>query len=125
LQGGTRQSLYQFSFTQPYLFDRPLTAGFTVFDTSLRYDQATEVFGLNPSQLPAGSGLQNALNFQQKSLGFNVFTSYPFKIWNRAGLNFGMNHSETSEINPATGDFFGAVMSTTTALRSTSGISIL
>src|SRR2546425_4827052 len=32
LQGGTRQSLYQFSFTQPYLFDRPLTAGFTVFD---------------------------------------------------------------------------------------------
>ena len=78
LQGGTRQSLYQFSFTQPYLFDRPLTAGFTVFDTSLRYDQATEVFGLNPSQLPAGSGLQNALNFQQKSLGFNVFTSYPF-----------------------------------------------
>ncbi|PYS09177.1 MAG: outer membrane protein assembly factor BamA [Acidobacteria bacterium] len=110
LQGGTRQSLYQFSFTQPYLFDRPLTAGFTVFDTSLRYDQATEVFGLNPSQLPAGSGLQNALNFQQKSLGFNVFTSYPFKIWNRAGLNFGMNHSETSEINPATGDFFNAVI---------------
>src|SRR5438034_1898512 len=110
LQGGTRQSLYQFSFTQPYLFDRPLTAGFTVFDTSLRFDQATEVFGLNPSQLPAGSGLQNALNFQQKSLGFNVFTSYPFKIWNRAGLNFGMNHSETSEINPATGDFFNAVI---------------
>src|SRR3989454_23845 len=110
LQGGTRQSLYQFSFTQPYLFDRPLTAGFTVFDTSLRYDQATEVSGLNPGQLPAGSGLQNALNFQQKSLGFNVFTSYPFKIWNRAGLNFGMNHSETSEINPATGDFFSAVI---------------
>jgi len=110
LQGGTRQSLYQFSFTQPYLFDRPLTAGFTVFDTSLRYDQATEVSGLNPGQLPAGSGLQNALNFQQKSLGFNVFTSYPFKIWNRAGLNFGMNHSETSEINPATGDFFNAVI---------------
>src|SRR5213594_1906828 len=110
LQGGTRQSLYQFSFTQPYLFDRPLTAGLTVFDTRLRFDQATEVFGLNPSQLPAGSGLQNALNFQQKSLGFNVFTSYPFKIWNRAGLNFGMNHSETSEINPATGDFFSAVI---------------
>ena len=110
LQGGTRQSMYQFSFTQPYLFDRPLTAGFTVFDTSLRYDQATEVSGLNPGQLPAGSGLQNALNFQQKSLGFNVFTSYPFKIWNRAGLNFGMNHSETSEINPATGDFFSAVI---------------
>src|SRR5207247_1747004 len=47
LQGGTRQSLYQFSFTQPYLFDRPLTAGLTVFDTRLRFDQATEGFGFN------------------------------------------------------------------------------
>ena len=110
LQGGTRQSVYQLSFTQPYLLDRPLTAGFSVFDTSYRYDQANEVFGLSASQLPQGSSLQNALNFRQKSLGFNLFTSYPFKIWNRVGLNFGMNHSQTSEINPATGEYFNAVI---------------
>jgi outer membrane protein insertion porin family len=111
LQGGTRQSVYQLNFTQPYLFDRPLSAGFTVYDTSLRYDQANEVFGLNPGLLPQGGlGLQNGLNFQQKSLGFNVFTSYPFKIWNRAGLNFGMSHSQTSSINPATEEYFNAVI---------------
>src|SRR5262249_46216294 len=110
LQGGTRQSIYQLSFTQPYLFDRPLTAGFSVFDTSVRYDQANEIFGLTASQLPQGLGLDNTLNFEQKSAGFNVFTSYPFKIWNRVGLNFGMNRSYTSAINPATQAFFGNVV---------------
>src|SRR5215813_729694 len=109
LQGGTRQSQYQFSFTEPYLFDRPLTTGFTVFKTSFRYDQARELFGIDPSKLPSGLGFEDRLNFEQKGAGFNVFGSYPFKIWNRFGLNFGINHSQTSEINAATKDYFSAV----------------
>jgi len=109
LQGGTRQSQYQFSFTEPYLFDRPLSTGFTVFNTSFRYDQAREFFGIDPSQLPQGLGFEDRLNFEQKGSGFNVFGSYPFKIWNRFGLNFGMNHSQTSAINQATQDYFSAV----------------
>jgi outer membrane protein insertion porin family len=109
LQGGTRQSQYQFSFTEPYLMDRPLTTGFSVFKTSFTYDQARELFGLDPSKLPAGLGLENRLNFEQKGAGFNLFGSYPFKIWNRFGLNFGINHSQTSAINQATQDYFGAV----------------
>lgn len=42
LQGGTRQSQYQFTFTEPYLFVRPFSTGFSVFSTSFRYDQARE-----------------------------------------------------------------------------------
>ena len=109
LQGGTRQSQYQFSFTEPYLFDRPITTGFSVFKTSFRYDQAREFFGLDPSKLPQGLGFENRLNFEQKGSGFNVFSSYPFKIWNRFGLNFGINHSQTSAINPATEEYFNSV----------------
>jgi outer membrane protein insertion porin family len=109
LQGGTRQSQYQFSFTEPYLFNRPLTTGFTVFNTSFRYDQAREFFGIDPTQLPQGLGFENRLNFEQKGSGFNLFGSYPFKIWNRFGLNFGFNHSQTSAINEATQEYFGAV----------------
>src|SRR5881296_2842882 len=109
LQGGTRQSQYQFSFTEPYLMDRPLTTGFTVFSTNFRYDQAREFFGLDPSKLPSGLGFENRLNFTQQGSGFNVFSSYPFKIWNRFGLNFGINHSVTSAINPATEEYFKAV----------------
>src|SRR5262252_8582584 len=109
LQGGTRQSQYQFSFTEPYLFDRPLTTGFTVFKTSFRYDQARELFGIDPSKLPSGLGFENRLNFEQKGAGFNLFASYPFKIWNRVGLNFGINHSRTSAINAATEEYFNSV----------------
>src|SRR6266568_2471639 len=109
LQGGTRQSQYVFSFTEPYLLDRPLTAGFSVFKSSFRYDQAREVFGLAPSKLPQGLSLENRLNFTQQGSGFNVFSSYPFKIWNRFGLNFGINHSVTSAINPATEEYFNSV----------------
>ena len=109
LQGGTRQSQYQFSFTEPYLFNRPLTTGFTVFNTSFRYDQAREFFGIDPTQLPQGLGFENRLNFEQKGSGFNVFGSYPFKIWNRVGLNFGFNHSQTSAINEATQEYFRGV----------------
>jgi outer membrane protein insertion porin family len=109
LQGGTRQSQYQFSFTEPYLFNRPLTTGFTVFNTSFRYDQAREFFGIDPTQLPQGLGFENRLNFEQKGSGFNVFGSYPFKIWNRFGLNFGFNHSQTSAINAATEEYFRGV----------------
>lgn len=108
LQAGTLQSIYQLSFTQPYLFDRPLTAGFSVYDTKIQYNQAAEV--LAPGQLPLVLGLENTLNFEQKSAGFNVFTSYPFKIWNRVGLNFGMSRSYTSAINPATQDYFSSVV---------------
>ncbi|PYS18743.1 MAG: outer membrane protein assembly factor BamA [Acidobacteria bacterium] len=109
LQGGTRQSQYVLSFTEPYLFDRPLTAGFSVFKSSFRYDQAREFFGLDPSKLPQGLGFENRLNFTQQGSGFNVFSSYPFKIWNRFGLNFGINHSVTSAINPATEEYFKSV----------------
>ena len=109
LQGGTRQSQYSFSFTEPYLMDRPLTTGFTVFSTNFRYDQAREFYGLDPSKLPSGLGFENRLNFEQKSSGFNLFGSYPFKIWNRLGLNFGWTNSQTSAINPATEEYFKGV----------------
>src|SRR5262249_32354100 len=59
LQGGTRQSQYMLSFTEPYVFDRPVSLGFSLYSNSFRYDQARELFGLDPSKLPPGLGLEN------------------------------------------------------------------
>jgi outer membrane protein insertion porin family len=111
LQGGTRQSEYRLSFTQPYLFNRPLTAGFSAYATKFVYDQSSNLFGLTP--IPSGLGVTDQLNFTQKTEGIDLYGSYPFKTWNRAGLTFGINHSQTSAINPATADFFGAVKTQT------------
>src|SRR5215471_9447697 len=111
LQGGTRQSEYRLSFTEPYMFNRPLTAGFTAYATKFVYDQSQNLFGVTP--IPSVLGLTDQLNFTQKTEGIDLFGSYPIKIWQRAGLSFGINHSQTSAINPATSDFFGAVKTQT------------
>ena len=109
LQGGTRQSQYELSFTEPYLYDRPVSLGFSVYATSFRYDQARELFGLNPGSLPPGLGLENRLNFEQKHTGFNLSTSYPVKVFQRLGLSYVLDNSETTGINPATQAYFSAV----------------
>jgi outer membrane protein insertion porin family len=111
LQGGTRQSEYLFSFTEPYLFDRPASLGFSVYSNSFRYDQARELFGLDPSKLPQGLGLENRLNFEQKHTGFSLSTNYPPKIFHRLGLTYVLDNSETTGINPATQEYFSAVQS--------------
>jgi outer membrane protein insertion porin family len=89
LQGGTRQSNYVLGFTEPYFRDRPLTLGGQIFSSSFNYDQAREVFGIDPSQLPAGLGFENRLNFTQSRSGFSLFGSYPWKIWSRVELLLG------------------------------------
>src|SRR5437867_8352609 len=109
LQGGTRQSQYQFNFSEPYVYDRPVSLGFSVYSNSFRYDQARELFGLNPSNLPQGLGLENRLNFEQKHTGFNLSTSYPLRIFHRLGLSYVLDNSQTTGINPATQAYFSAV----------------
>ena len=108
-QGGTRQTNLAFSFTEPYLMDRPITAGFSIFRSEYRFDQARDLFGLDPDSLPVGLGFENRLNYEQSRRGFNVFTSYPFRVWNRLGLTFQFDNSESDAVNEATAAFFDNV----------------
>ena len=108
-QGGTRQTNFSFSFTEPYLMDRPISAGFTIFKSEYRFDQARDIFGLNPDDLPIGLGFENRLNYEQSRQGFNVFTSYPLRVFHRLGLTFQFDNSSSDAINPATSAFFDNV----------------
>ena len=109
VQGGTRYSNVMLGFSEPYFLDRPLSLGFNVFHSNYKYDQAREVFGLDPRDLPAGLGFENRLNYQQSRDGFSVYGSHPFRIWSRVGLTYQLDNSETSDLNPATRDYFEAV----------------
>src|SRR5881398_3335283 len=42
-QTGSRQTNFMFGFTEPYIFDRPISTGFTVFDSVYRYNQQQEL----------------------------------------------------------------------------------
>jgi outer membrane protein insertion porin family len=111
VMGGTRQSNVMVSFQEPYLLDRPLSVGFSVFHSNFKYDQARELFGLDPRDLPEGLGFENRLNFQQKRDGFSVYGGYPVRFWKlsnwaRFGLTYQFDNSETDAVNPATQDYF-------------------
>jgi outer membrane protein insertion porin family len=78
---GTYQTLYSFGFTKPYVFDRPMTMGFTISHSNMRYDQVRQLAaaeGVSVASLQNSTyGQYYAQNFQQSSTGFSVFTSYP------------------------------------------------
>ena len=47
-QSGRRTKNYQIAITEPYLFDRPITAGFDVFTRKITYETFPERGGLQP-----------------------------------------------------------------------------
>ena len=70
---GNSQRILSFGFTEPYLFDRPLQAGFTVFTQKYNYNQARQEAILTGQQINLPSAfLQNLQNYTQSSTGFTA-----------------------------------------------------
>jgi outer membrane protein insertion porin family len=98
LQGGTRQSNIVLNFTEPYVADRPLALGFSVFHSNYRFDGDSNLFGLS----------EESRNYRQKRSGFNLSAGYPIKTFHRLGLTFDLNNAEAYGVNSATRDYFAA-----------------
>ncbi|HTV64164.1 MAG TPA: outer membrane protein assembly factor BamA [Bryocella sp.] len=99
------------AFTQPYLFDRPLQFGWSVYHRSYNYNQAalTQI-QLNESlNLPAS--YQALLqNFTQTSTGFTTSLSYPIKrSFKRVGITYGLDDSSVQTFSTASSDYFEAL----------------
>jgi outer membrane protein insertion porin family len=114
MEWGTYQKLYSFGFTEPYIFDRPMTVGFTVYRSDFRYDQLrylAAAYGINPTALSSSAyGQYYAQNFQQNSAGFTVFSSYPLRrTFARLGLTYSYSYSSMQAFNAASQSFFEAI----------------
>jgi outer membrane protein insertion porin family len=97
----TRQ--YLFGFTEPYLFDRPLQAGFTVYNNKINYNQARQeqIVTGQALQLPE-SFLQNLQNYTQNSTGFTVSASYPLhRSFKRVGISYQYDNSSINTFSTA------------------------
>ena len=85
-----------FGFTEPYLFDRPLQLGFTVFASKYNFNQLYQqqlVTGQKINNLP-DSVLQTLQNFSQSTTGFTVSASYPLhRSFKRLGLTYSLDRS--------------------------------
>jgi outer membrane protein insertion porin family len=98
-QVGQYQRNFTFGFTQPYLFDRPISSGFTIFSSLYKYDQAHQaalLTGQNVSYNP-----QYIQNYNQDSTGFTAFASSPWKkhAFTRIGLTYGLTRTNISTFN--------------------------
>ncbi len=79
LQAGSRAQNYVVAFTEPYLFDRPITGGVSVFKRRLEY------IG----------------QFTQDSVGGNVMFGFPLKEQTRMFLNYSYENTKVIDLNPA------------------------
>jgi len=97
-----------FGFTQPYMFDRPLQFGFTVFGNKISYNQARQlsIFTGQNLNLPAAQ-LQNLQNYSQSSVGFTTSLSYPLRrSFKRVGMTYSLDRSSLVALSTASKSLF-------------------
>jgi outer membrane protein insertion porin family len=114
LQWGTFQKMYSFGFTKPYIFDKPITAGFTIFKSDFNYNQIRQLAaysGINPNLLAQSQyGQYYGQNFTQNSDGFTMFASYPLRrSFARIGLTYSFSRSSLQAFSSASQAYFEAI----------------
>jgi outer membrane protein insertion porin family len=102
---GSRQRDVVFGFTEPYLFDRPIQAGFNVYARKTNYDQARQ-YAIQTGQnlnLPSVY-LQNLQNYSQSSTGTSLSVSYPLRkghSFKRVGISYSFDRSSLVAVSNA------------------------
>ncbi len=105
---GNLERSINFGFTEPYLFDRPLTAGFNVYFTRFIFDQAREAALLTGQQISLPTALQeNLQNYTQSSKGFTTNLSYPIRrTFKRVGISYQLDSSSIVALTTASKTLF-------------------
>ncbi len=105
---GSLSKNVMFGFTEPYLFDRPLQLGFTVYGSKYTYDQAQQqaLFTGQQVQLPSAY-LQNLQNYTQASKGFTLSLNYPLhRSFKRVGISYSYDVSSLVALTTASKSLF-------------------
>ena len=100
-QFGDLTRSFMFGFTEPYLFDRPISSGFTIFSSRYKFDQARQAALLTGQAVSINP--QFIQNYNQDSTGFTVFASYPLRklSFARFGLQYGLTRTNITAFNDA------------------------
>ncbi len=108
---GSRERNVLFGFTEPYLFDRPIQFGFTVFTRRYSFNQARqqELLTGQPIDLPE-TILDTLQNFNQSTTGFTVSGSYQLRrSFKRVGLTYAFDTSSVTVFSNASRQLFEQV----------------
>ena len=105
---GNRQREVVFGFSEPYMWDRPLNLGFTVFTRRYNFDQANQAAIQTGQKLNLPQSYLDLLqNFTQSSTGFTLSSSYPLhRSFKRVGLTYSFDVSSTTVFSAASRQLF-------------------
>ena len=108
---GNHQRDLMFGFTQPYLFDRPIQAGFTVYTRKSDYNQARQYALATGQNLNLPSQVANNLqNYTQSSTGVSFSVSYPLRrSFKRLGLSYSLDRSSLIAVSDASKVLFNNI----------------
>src|SRR5438876_9033328 len=100
-QFGDLSRSFLFGFTEPYLFDRPISSGFTIFSSRYKFDQARQAALLTGQSVSINP--EFIQNYNQDSTGFTLFASYPIRklSFTRIGLQYGLTRTNITAFNDA------------------------
>jgi outer membrane protein insertion porin family len=105
---GSLSRVLLFGFTEPYMFDRPLTLGFTVYSRKFDFNQArqAEIIAGQNINLPQ-SVLNQLLNYNQSSTGFTASSSYLLgHSFKRVGLTYALDNTTINTFSDASRNLF-------------------
>jgi outer membrane protein insertion porin family len=119
-QIGTLLDNVTFGFTEPYLFDKPIQAGFTLFYQRFSYNQGQQasILAGNANLLnyysalgsygcPTGQTECNLLNYVTDGRGFTTFLSYALRrTFARVGLSYGYSIQTLKPLTTAATNYF-------------------
>ncbi|MGH9793110.1 MAG: outer membrane protein assembly factor BamA, partial [Candidatus Acidiferrales bacterium] len=99
---GDRQRNFLFGFTKPYIFDRPISTGFTVFSSRFSFDQARETGIILGRPISIGDP-NSTQNYDQNSTGFTLFASYPLRrfAFTRIGMTYSLSRTSINAFSDA------------------------
>ena len=112
-QIGTLQDRVTLGFTEPYLFDRPLQAGVTVYLSRYNYNEARQeslLTGTNLNAFYNSLGSANVLNYVQDSKGITFSASYPIlRTFARLGIALGYDISNITPESSGASTYFNYI----------------
>src|SRR5258708_38265630 len=103
---GQYQRSLMLGFTEHYMFDRPISRGFTVFSTLYKFNQAQQAAQLTGQQVSINP--QFIQDYNQNSTGFTTFANYALKkhVFTRVGLTYGLTRTNISTFNQSSALLF-------------------
>lgn len=107
---GDRERNILFGFTEPYVFDRPIQLGFTVYDRRYDFNQAQQTELLAGQKLSfSQSILQSLQNYSQSSYGFTGSVNYVLHTFKRVGITYSWDDSSIKTFSDASRIYFESI----------------